>query len=50
MRFIKSDFVDFGAVRLNEKYVSVTPAADREPRSRSGPWLHTILFEVLVLS
>ena len=52
MRFIKSDFVDFlGLFRLNEKYVSVTalPTGEIEV-SIKGPWLHTILFEIPVLS
>ena len=52
MRFIKSDFVDFLALfRLNEKYVSVTPLPSGELEvSISGPWLHTILFEIPVLA
>ncbi len=52
MRFIKSDFVDFLALfRLNEKYVSVTPLPNGEiDVSIKGPWLHTILFEIPVLS
>ncbi|MBC7547416.1 MAG: nicotinate phosphoribosyltransferase [Polaromonas sp.] len=52
MRFIKSDFVDFLALfRLNEKYVSVTPLPTGELEvSIKGPWLHTILFEIPVLS
>jgi nicotinate phosphoribosyltransferase len=52
MRFIKSDFVDFlGLFRLNEKYVSVSalPTGEIEV-SIKGPWLHTILFEIPVLS
>ena len=52
MRFIKGDFIDFlGIFRLNEKYVSVTalPTGDIDV-SIKGPWLHTILFEVPVLS
>lgn len=52
MRFIKSDFVDFLALfRLNEKYVSVTPLPNGEIEvAIKGPWLHTILFEIPVLS
>ena len=52
MRFIKSDFIDFLAIfRLNEKYVSVTALPSGEiDVSIKGPWLHTILFEVPVLS
>ncbi len=52
MRFIKADFIDFlGLFKLNEKYVSVTALPDGEIEvSIKGPWLHTILFEVPVLS
>ncbi|QXL84598.1 nicotinate phosphoribosyltransferase [Comamonas sp. NLF-1-9] len=52
MRFIKSDFVDFlGLFRLNEKYIDVTPLPTGEiDISIVGPWLHTILFEIPVLS
>ena len=52
MRFIKSDFIDFlGLFKLNEKYVNVTalPSGEIEV-SIKGPWLHTILFEIPVLS
>ena len=52
MRFIKSDFIDFlGLFRLNEKYVTVSalPSGELEV-SIKGPWLHTILFEIPVLS
>ena len=52
MRFIKSDFIDFlGLFRLNEKYVSVValPSGEIEV-SVKGPWLHTILFEIPLLS
>ena len=52
MRFIKSDFVDFLALfRLNEKYVTVTPLPSGELGvTITGPWLHTILFEIPVLA
>jgi nicotinate phosphoribosyltransferase len=54
LRFVKSDFVDFlGLFKLNAKYVSVAPAEDRPGEidlTISGPWLHTILFEVPVLA
>lgn len=52
MRFIKSDFVDFlGLFRLNEKYITVTALPSGEIDIRiQGPWLHTILFEIPVLS
>jgi len=52
MRFIKSDFIDFlGIFRLNEKYLTVTalPSGEIEV-SITGPWLHTILFEIPVLT
>ena len=52
MRFIKSDFVDFlDLFRLNEKYIQVTPQDNGEiDITISGPWLHTILFEIPVLA
>lgn len=52
MRFIKSDFVDFlGLFKLNEKYITVTalPSGEIDIQIK-GPWLHTILFEIPVLS
>ncbi|QNP49283.1 nicotinate phosphoribosyltransferase [Diaphorobacter aerolatus] len=52
LRFIKSDFIDFlGLFKLNEKYISVTALADGEiDITITGPWLHTILFEISVLA
>lgn len=52
LRFIKSDFVDFlDLFRLNEKYILVTPLdSDEIDITISGPWLHTILFEIPVLA
>ena len=52
LRFIKSDFVDFlGLFRLNEKYIQVNPLDNGEiDITISGPWLHTILFEIPVLA
>jgi len=54
MRFIKSDFVDFlGIFQMNQKYISVTPSALQKGEidiTVRGPWLHTILFEIPVLS
>ena len=52
LRFIKSDFVDFlGLFRLNEKYITVTPLANGDiDIAITGPWLHTILFEIPVLA
>lgn len=53
-RFIKSDFVDFlGLFQMNAKYISVSPS-QTVPNEIDivvkGPWLHTILFEIPVLS
>jgi nicotinate phosphoribosyltransferase len=52
LRFIKSDFIDFlGLFKLNEKYISVTALPSGEiDISITGPWLHTILFEIPVLA
>ena len=52
MRFIKSDFVDFlGLFRLNEKYIQVNALPTGEiDICITGPWLHTILFEIPVLA
>ena len=54
MRFIKSDFVDFLALfHLNEKYISITPSPKGNGEidiEITGPWLHTILFEIPVLA
>ena len=53
-RFIKSDFVDFlGLFQMNAKYIQVEPAASADGQIEirvRGPWLHTILFEIPVLS
>lgn len=54
MRFIKSDFVDFLALfHLNEQCISVTASRERDGEIEiviTGPWLHTILFEIPVLA
>ena len=52
LRFIKSDFVDFlGLFKLNEKYIRVSALPNGEiDITISGPWLHTILFEIPVLA
>jgi nicotinate phosphoribosyltransferase len=52
LRFIKSDFVDFLELfHLNEHSIQITPQADGRLDIRViGPWLHTILFEVPLLS
>jgi nicotinate phosphoribosyltransferase len=53
-RYIKSDFVDFLALfQLNQKYVEIVPSADSPGEIDihiSGPWLHTIMFEVPLLA
>lgn len=54
MRFIDSDFVDFlGLFHLNAKYVDVHPSPEGNGEIEiviSGPWLHTIMFEVPLLA
>jgi nicotinate phosphoribosyltransferase len=54
MRFIKSDFVDFLQLfQMNQKYISVSPSPLGNGEIEvivKGPWLHTILFEIPVLS
>ena len=52
LRFIKSDFIDFlGLFKLNEKYITVTALPTGEiDITITGPWLHTILFEIPVLA
>jgi nicotinate phosphoribosyltransferase len=54
LRFIKSDFVDFlGLFRMNTKYITVAPSPKGNGEIEitiRGPWLHTILFEIPVLS
>ncbi|MBI3371041.1 MAG: nicotinate phosphoribosyltransferase [Betaproteobacteria bacterium] len=53
-RFIKSDFVDFlGLFHFNDKYIRIEPDAAAQGGidiTIRGPWLHTILFEIPVLS
>lgn len=50
--FLKDDYLDFLRIfRLNPDYVKVTPMPDRTLDIRTvGPWLHTIPFEMPVLS
>jgi nicotinate phosphoribosyltransferase len=54
MRFIKSDFVDFLALfQMNSKYINVFPNPLDNGEIEivvKGPWLHTIMFEIPVLS
>ena len=52
-RFFKSDFVDLIKLfQLDERFIDVTPLGDEGEIDITirGPWLHTILFEVPVLS
>ena len=52
-RFFKSDFVDLlGLFHLDERFIRVAPMPDSHEIEIwiKGPWLHTILFEVPVLS
>jgi nicotinate phosphoribosyltransferase len=52
-RFFKSDFVDLlGLFHLDERFIHVTriPGTQDIDITIKGPWLHTILFEVPVLS
>ncbi|ARU04897.1 nicotinate phosphoribosyltransferase [Comamonas serinivorans] len=52
LRFIKSDFVDFLELfHLSEHSIAIEPLSDGQLDIRvQGPWLHTILFEVPLLS
>ncbi|MBU4610236.1 nicotinate phosphoribosyltransferase [Achromobacter sp. GG226] len=53
LRFIKSDFIDFlGLFHLPEKCITVMPSAipGELDITVKGAWLHTILFEIPVLS
>ncbi|HEY1327247.1 MAG TPA: nicotinate phosphoribosyltransferase [Casimicrobiaceae bacterium] len=52
-RFFKSDFVDLLSLfQLDERFIHVEPLGDEGDIDIfiKGPWLHTILFEVPVLS
>jgi nicotinate phosphoribosyltransferase len=53
-RFLKSDFVDLlGLFQLDERFITIEPLVGSDTEidiSIKGPWLHTILFEVPVLS
>jgi len=54
MRFVKPDFVDFlGLFHLDRKYLTLRPSTTVPGEIEliiSGPWLHTILFEVPLLA
>jgi len=53
-RFLKSDFVDLlGLFHLDQRFVEVRPSTSAPGEldiAINGPWLHTILFEVPLLS
>ena len=51
LRYVKSDFVDFLALfHFNRAHITIRPAGDDLEILISGPWLHTILFEVPILA
>ena len=54
LRFMKPDFVDFlGLFRLDRKYLRLRASSAEQggiELEASGPWLHTILFEVPLLA
>lgn len=52
LRFIKADYVDFLTIfRLQRKYVNVVDLGDGQiDIVIKGPWLHTIPFEIYMLS
>jgi nicotinate phosphoribosyltransferase len=51
LRFMKQDFIDFLEVfQLQKKYVALSVKNGELSISIEGPWLHTILFEVPILS
>ncbi len=54
LRYMKKDFIDFlGLFRLDRKYIDLRPSATVPGEIAldiTGPWLHTILFEVPLLA
>ncbi len=51
LRYVKSDFVDFLALfHFNRSHITIRPVGDDLEILITGPWLHTILFEVPVLA
>ncbi|WP_313317132.1 nicotinate phosphoribosyltransferase [Stenotrophomonas sp.] len=54
LRFVKPDFIDFlGLFHLDRKYISLRPSQTVPGEIEldiSGPWLHTIMFEVPLLA
>ena len=51
LRYVKSDFVDFLALfHFNRTHITIRPVGDDLEILITGPWLHTILFEVPILA
>ena len=51
LRFLKPDYIDFLRIfRLQNRYINIYQQAGELHIEISGPWLHTILFEVPVLA
>ena len=51
LRYVKSDFVDFLALfHFNRAHIAIRAVGDDLDISITGPWLHTILFEVPILA
>lgn len=52
LRFMKADYIDFLALfHLQRKYINVVDLGDGQiDVVIKGPWLHTILFEIYILS
>ena len=51
IRFMKRDFVEFLRLfQLNRKFIKVSNKDNKLDITVEGPWLHTIFFEIFVLS
>ncbi|MFW6219854.1 MAG: nicotinate phosphoribosyltransferase [bacterium] len=51
IRFIKKDFVEFLRLfQLNRDFIKITNKDNKLDITVEGPWLHTIFFEIFVLS
>jgi nicotinate phosphoribosyltransferase len=51
LRYVKSDFVDFLALfHFNRSHIDIRADGNNLAINVKGPWLHTILFEIPVLS
>ena len=51
LRFLKADYIDFLRIfRLQQRYIKIYQQQNELHIEISGPWLHTILFEVPVLA